>query len=116
MQMEGKINSWAIRWVFAQSNLDMYTVYPKKSYILNDGCDGSGTHVGDTREYSTDISQGAECCRFEQLKIEKKIANAVRQNIDKNQKEYFLREQAKVIQQELGEEDDEIAELRHSHL
>ena len=74
MQMEGKINSWAIRWVFTQSNLDMYTVYPKKSYILNDGCDGSGTHVGDTREYSTDISQGAECCGFEQLKIEKKIA------------------------------------------
>lgn len=74
MQMEGKINSWAIRWVFAQSNLDMYTVYPKKSYILNDGCDGSGTHVGDTREYSTDISQGAECCGFEQLKIKKKIA------------------------------------------
>lgn len=74
MQMEGKINSWAIRWVFTQSNLDMYTVYPKRSYILNDGCDGSGTHVGDTSEYSTDISQGAECCGFEQLKIEKKIA------------------------------------------
>lgn len=74
LQMEGKINSWAIRWVFTQSNLDMYTVYPKHSYILNDGCDGSGTHVGNTKEYATDIREGAPKCRFEQLGIEKRIA------------------------------------------
>ncbi|MBQ8858070.1 MAG: sugar transferase [Lachnospiraceae bacterium] len=74
MQMEGKINSWAIRWVFTQSNLDMYTVYPKNSYILNDGCDGSGTHVGTTNEYSTDISDGVSNCKFERLEIDQKIA------------------------------------------
>lgn len=73
-QMEGRINSWAIRWVFTQSNLEMYTVYPKHSYILNDGCDGSGTHVGNTEEYSTDIKYGVPECRFERLKIDKKIA------------------------------------------
>lgn len=74
MQMEGKINSWAIRWVFAQSNLDMYTVYPKNSYILNDGCDGSGTHVAETKEYLTDISESGSVCKFEKLGIDKKIA------------------------------------------
>lgn len=74
MQMEGKINSWAVRWVFAQSNLEMYTVYPKSSYILNDGCDGSGTHVGKTSEYQTDISKGAGECRFEKTGIDQKIA------------------------------------------
>lgn len=74
LQMEGKINSWAIRWVFAQSNLDMYTVYPKNSYILNDGCDGSGTHVGATNEYSTEIKDGASKCRFESLEVDRKIA------------------------------------------
>ena len=74
MQMEGKINSWAIRWVFTQSNLGMYTVYPKNSYILNDGCDGSGTHVGATEEYSTNIEAGVLKCRFERLKIDKKIS------------------------------------------
>lgn len=73
-QMEGRINSWAIRWVFTQSNLETYTVYPKYSYILNDGCDGSGTHVGNTEEYSTDIKYGVPECRFERLKIDKKIA------------------------------------------
>lgn len=74
MQMEGKINSWAVRWVFTQSNLDMYTVYPKNSYILNDGCDGSGTHVGNTAEYSTNIREGMPECKFEQLEIDRKIA------------------------------------------
>ena len=74
LQMEGKINSWAIRWVFAQSNLDMYTVYPKNSYILNDGCDGSGTHSGTHRELETSISDSLSLCKFENLEIDKKIA------------------------------------------
>ena len=37
-------------------------------------------------------------------KIEKKIASIVRQNIDKSQKEYFLREQLKAIHSELGDD------------
>ncbi len=40
-------------------------------------------------------------------KIEKKIATAVRQNIDKSQKEYFLREQLKAIHTELGDDGEE---------
>ncbi len=40
-------------------------------------------------------------------KIEKKIASAVRQSIDKNQKEYFLREQLKAIHTELGDDEQE---------
>ena len=73
-QMEGRINSWAIRWVFAQSNLEMYTVYPKHSYILNDGCDGSGTHVGNTDDYITDIEHSKLDCNFERLEIDQRIA------------------------------------------
>ncbi|MHC1684613.1 MAG: endopeptidase La [Clostridiaceae bacterium] len=41
------------------------------------------------------------------LKIEKKIGQKVRRNIDKLQKEYYLREQLKVIQDELGEDDED---------
>lgn len=45
------------------------------------------------------------------LSCEADIQNQVREKIDKNQKDYFLREQLKAIQAELGEdEDDEIAE------
>ena len=53
-------------------------------------------------------------------KIEKKIATAVRQSIDKNQKEYFLREQLKAIHTELGddnkEEDEYRAKIAEKHL
>ncbi|MBR2320879.1 MAG: endopeptidase La [Clostridia bacterium] len=49
---------------------------------------------------------------LEIAKIEKKIANAVRQNIDKNQKEYYLREQVKAIHTELGDDGKEEEEYR----
>lgn len=44
---------------------------------------------------------------LEIAKLEKKISATVRQNIDKNQKEYFLREQLKAIHTELGDDEDE---------
>ncbi len=45
-------------------------------------------------------------------KIERKISSAVRQNIDKSQKEYFLREQLKAIHTELGDDMKEEDEYR----
>lgn len=39
-------------------------------------------------------------------KIEKKISGKVKKKMDKNQKDYYLREQIKVIQEELGEDDE----------
>ena len=44
--------------------------------------------------------------------MEKRITARVRQNIDKNQKEYYIREQIRVLKEELGEDADEIDELR----
>lgn len=48
----------------------------------------------------------------EVLKVEKKIGIKVKNRIDKSQKEYFLREQLKVIQEELGEDEDEEREIK----
>ena len=42
---------------------------------------------------------------IEIMKIEKKIGTKVKRRIDKSQKEYYLREQLKVIQEELGDRD-----------
>ncbi|MBE7080692.1 MAG: endopeptidase La [Clostridiales bacterium] len=53
---------------------------------------------------------------LEIARIEKKIANAVRQNIDKNQKEYYLREQLKAIHTELGDDGKEEDEFREKVL
>lgn len=45
------------------------------------------------------------------LEVQQKIMNDARGEIDKSQKEYFLREQLKAIRKELGEEDDFMAEM-----
>jgi len=47
----------------------------------------------------------------EVLKIEKKIGTKVKSRIDKIQKEYYLREQIKAIQEELGEDDENKREI-----
>ncbi|MEF9959627.1 MAG: endopeptidase La [Niameybacter sp.] len=48
---------------------------------------------------------------IEVLKIQKQIYNKVKDNIDQTQKEYFLREQLKVIQEELGDKDGLTADI-----
>lgn len=47
-------------------------------------------------------------CEIAELR--KKIELKVRKSIDKNQREYFLREQIKVMHEELGDDADELAE------
>ena len=49
---------------------------------------------------------------LEIAKIEKEISIKVRQNIDKSQKEYYLREQLRAIHDELGDDVDEEDTLR----
>jgi len=43
-QMEGRIDSWAIRWCYAHFKNDAYCLYPTESKVINHGFDGSGTH------------------------------------------------------------------------
>ncbi len=47
---------------------------------------------------------------MEILELEKKINVRVRKQMEKTQKEYYLREQLKAIQKELGDKDDRLAE------
>ena len=48
---------------------------------------------------------------LEILEIEKKISQRVRKQVEKNQKEYYLREQMKAINKELGDKDDKASEI-----
>jgi hypothetical protein len=43
-QSKGKVNSWAIRWYASAFLNNMYTLYPKKSYVKNLGFGNKGTH------------------------------------------------------------------------
>lgn len=97
MQMEGKIDSWAIRWCFAQSNQEMYTVYPKISYLENAGCDGSGTHSGSNRDFYTDMSGALAECRFKKLGIEEKIVKEFRRKYEDTLKKKIRRNLQKIF-------------------
>lgn len=97
MQMEGAIDSWAIRWCFAQSNQDMYTVYPVNSYLKNAGCDGSGTHSGSNNDFYTDISAAAAECKFEKLEIQDKITKEFRGKYKDTLKKKIRRNLKKLI-------------------
>ncbi len=45
-QMNGKLDSWAIRWDYCMYKHDAYCLWPKYSMAQNIGFDGSGVHCG----------------------------------------------------------------------
>ena len=55
-QINGKNDSWAVRW-FASAFLEgKLTLYPGRSLIHNIGNDGSGTHCGSSNYFDTELS------------------------------------------------------------
>jgi hypothetical protein len=77
-QMQGKIDSWAIQWCYAQSKLDMLTVYPIVSRIRNIGLDGTGTHSGITSKFDVILNNGNIKCKFETVKLDNRIVKSFR--------------------------------------
>ena len=47
MQMDGKTDSWAIRWCYQESKNNMITILPVKSLVKNIGWGETGTHTHD---------------------------------------------------------------------
>lgn len=69
-QMNGKIDSWAIRWCYAQSMQDKLTIYPTVSYLCNEGYE-NGAHNTPKMEgkYKVMLSNGVYSCKFEDIAI-----------------------------------------------
>jgi hypothetical protein len=55
-QIEGKNNSWAIRWYASCFLNNLYTLYPGKSLVSNIGFDNSGTHSGESNAFNQEIN------------------------------------------------------------
>jgi len=49
--IEGRNDSWAIRWYASAFLQGRLTLYPGSSQVQNIGADGSGIHVGSTRSF-----------------------------------------------------------------
>lgn len=58
-QIEGRNNSWAIRWHASMFLLGKLTLYPGQSLVRNIGNDGSGMHGGQTESYSSELRDSA---------------------------------------------------------
>lgn len=76
-QMNGEMDSWAIRWCYQQSKLDMLTVLPKKTLIENIGWDGSGTHCGTENRFLTKID-GEFTYSLEKVDIDERLMKEYR--------------------------------------
>lgn len=59
--MEGKNNSWAIRWSYAMYKQDKYCVYPKVSKIQNIGFGENATHCSGINIYQTTLDKTLKC-------------------------------------------------------
>ena len=60
-QMAGKIDSWMIRWVYAQFKYGLLDVFPSASKVLNIGFNGTATHTRcSDRRYRTILDTGTK--------------------------------------------------------
>jgi len=53
--IEGKIDSWAVKWTYAHFLNNAFCVYPVKSRIKNIGADASGMHTNKTKKYDVEL-------------------------------------------------------------
>ena len=72
-QMEGRIDSWAIRWGFEQSLQDRYTVYPRNSFVVNTGTDGTGTHGNTNTHLNDNRHVYGETVKLEYLEPDRRV-------------------------------------------
>jgi len=54
-QMNGEINSWAIRWCYQQFKEDTITIFPRNAKAYNAGMDGSGTNCAEEEKQAIDF-------------------------------------------------------------
>lgn len=71
-QMEGKIDSWAIRFDYAHFKNNCYNIRPVKSLVKNIGFDGSGVHCG-TADIFNDDMKNDFLPMLEDIKLNKNV-------------------------------------------
>lgn len=59
MQIEGKNDSWAIRWYASAFLAGKLTLYPGRSLVHNIGNDSSGTHCGSNSTHDAELSNSS---------------------------------------------------------
>src|SRR5205823_15061372 len=81
--IEGKNDSWAVRWYASAFLLGKLTLYPASALVQNIGADGSGTHMGTTKFFEN--AEWGRAVRVENIPVEE--SQAAREAFS----EYFTR-------------------------
>lgn len=78
LQMDGMIDSWAIRFCYAHFRNDAYCMYPVQSLISNIGFDGSGCHCAaeDNPLRATELDDDWVPKKFSSPQINQEIARS----------------------------------------
>ena len=79
-QMNGKIDSWAIRWCYNQYKKDLLTIFPSKSKLVSIGAGDSATHTKSISKFQTKIdSTDKKIFKFSSdIVLDKRILNQFR--------------------------------------
>ncbi len=86
-QMNGEIDSWAIRWCHTHFKNNAYCVYPVVSYVDNIGYDGSGVHCGKTKrnKFKNDyLNRKKELILPKEIRVSKEMMNNFRKIYKEN--------------------------------
>jgi hypothetical protein len=92
-QIKGKNNSWAIRWYASAFLKNKLTLYPKNSFVINIGVDGSGTHGFESyARFNTDKFKNKPYKKIKNLKL------SIEENVlmKKKFEDYFLLYKSKI--------------------
>lgn len=79
-QINGAIDSWAIRWCYNQFKFQQPTIYPVKSYLSNAGMEGESTHGSFSKKFHSEISDTYDITFEDVSKIDQNIVNEFAKN------------------------------------
>lgn len=77
-QMAGRIDSWAVRWVYHLFKKNYLTVYPRRSKTSNIGFDNTGTHCNKNNKFTLSLSDECTPTHFEDIKPDKELERECR--------------------------------------
>lgn len=93
-QMNGKIDSWAIRWCYDQFKKELFTVFPTKSKLVNIGIGAEATHTKKTNRFHTNLDKSNKTTFtfnqtiYSDINLEKEFRNSF--SIKNRLKEMFI--------------------------
>lgn len=78
--LKGKINSWAVKWVFTHIYCQTYSLFPVKSLTKNIGADATGTNfIRSTNKYNVELETDFKQFDFSNdLKLNKDIIEQIK--------------------------------------